>query len=233
MVRCGAIMAVLSGLCTPAGAGCRIALALGIDVSRSISGADYIIQRDGLLAALADPYIRAAFLKPADHITLAIFEWSGQDQQSLILDWTEVHTPADLNRVSAKIATHIRQPGNLPTGLGGALNYALDLVARAPTDCAARVLDVSGDGRNNDGPGPEKVYARQDFGDLVVNGLAIGEHEADLVPYYRTVLIRGPGAFVEVAAKQTDFPAAIRRKLMRELTAEVSRLTLLPASPEG
>ena len=50
-----------------------------------------------------------------------------------------------------------------------------------------------------------------------MNGLAVGEHETGVVAYYHSEVIRGPGAFVEVAARQTDYPQTIRRKLLREL----------------
>jgi hypothetical protein len=59
---------------------------------------------------------------------------------------------------------------------------------------------------------------------ITVNALAIGEHEQGLVAYFGAHLIQGPGAFVEVAERHTDFPRAIRRKLERELSDELSAL---------
>ncbi|HEX9857846.1 MAG TPA: DUF1194 domain-containing protein [Paracoccaceae bacterium] len=214
----------------PALAGCRLALALAIDVSRSVDARDYIIQRDGLVAALTDPAVRDAFLRPADHVALAVYEWSGRGYQAVVADWTGIHATADLDGVAALIAGHERSPRSLPTALGWALEFGRQLMAEAP-DCEAQVLDVSGDGRNNDGMGPQAAYARRDFGGLTVNALAIGEHEADVVHYYRTEVIRGPGAFVEVAPTQADFPPAIRRKLLRELAERVFGMEA--AGPEG
>src|SRR5690606_4768405 len=105
----------------------------------------------------------------------------------------------------------------LPTALGAALEFGLKGF-RDMGHCPAWTLDVSGDGRNNDGDTPPEAYARSDFGDLMVNGLAIGGHEADIAQYYQRWVIRGEGAFVEVARTHRDFPRAIRRKLERELT---------------
>ena len=62
-----ALAALLIAAGTPAGAECRLALALGFDVSRSVSDRDYAIQRDGLLAALDAAPIRAALLNQRDH----------------------------------------------------------------------------------------------------------------------------------------------------------------------
>lgn len=45
-------------------AACRLPLARGFDVSRSVDARDCAIQKEGLIAALADPLIIAAFLAP-------------------------------------------------------------------------------------------------------------------------------------------------------------------------
>jgi len=218
-VRAAAALILLT-LAGPAAAECRLALALGIDVSRSVDERDYAIQREGLLAALADPVIVAAFLSPDDPVAFAIYEWSGQAYQEMVVGWTIVRSDAELGAIAGRIALHQRGGTGLPTGLGAALDYGRELLARAP-DCAAHTLDLSGDGRSNDGRGPEEIYAREDFDGILVNGLPIGGHEADVAIYYRERVIHGPGAFIEIARTEADFPRAIRRKLERELTEPV------------
>lgn len=218
MIRAALLLLALAP--TPAGAACRLALALGVDVSRSVDARDYAIQKEGLIAALADPLIVAAFLDPEDRVAFAVYEWSGQAHQDVIVDWTIVQAPADLERIRAAIADHVRGQDFLPTGLGAAIAFGRDLIRQAP-DCMAATLDISGDGRSNDGRMPEEVYAAEDFGEILVNGLPIGGHEADIAIYYRTRVIRGRGAFVEIARTQDDFPRAIRRKLEKELTEQL------------
>lgn len=198
---------------------CRIALLLAFDVSRSISPADYLIQQQGLLDALADPEIRGAFLM-GDPVALSVYEWSGQGHQETVSDWRMIRSASDIDDVAAEIAALSPPDFRLLTGLGHALTYGLERFASAPP-CAEQVLDVSGDGRNNDGYGPAGAYERDDWGNIRVNALAIGEHEVGLVPYFHAELIRGNGAFVEVAPYQRDFPEAIRKKLLRELKAAV------------
>ena len=209
-------MFLLSGA-APAGAACRLALALALDVSKSVSLLDYGIQRDGIVAALQNPEIRKAFLKPQDKVALAIFEWSGREHQEPVLDWTMMESVADLDAVTALMAAHDRNPDRQATALGRALIFAHELIADAP-DCVEQTLDVSGDGRSNDGYSPKEVYERWDFTGVTVNGLAIGGHEADIAAYYADQVIRGPGAFVMTARRHEDFPDVIRRKLLRELT---------------
>lgn len=213
-------LAALTVAAWPASAqDCRIALLLAFDVSRSISPADYLIQQKGLLDALADPEIRGAFLM-GDPVALSVYEWSGQGHQETVSDWRMILSEADIDAVAAEIAALSPPDFRLLTGLGHALTYALERFASAPP-CAEQVLDVSGDGRNNDGYGPAGAYERGDWGSIRVNALAIGEHEVGLVPYFHAELIRGDGAFVEVAPYQRDFPEAIKRKLLRELKAAV------------
>lgn len=198
---------------------CRLALVLAVDVSRSVDAVDYAIQRDGLAAALRDPGVRRAFLAGAP-VALAVFEWGGVEMQDVVLDWQLVTGEAVLDAAADRIAGLPAYERFQPTALGDALAFGSRMLAAAPP-CAAQGIDVSGDGRNNAGLPPHRIYARIDFGAIVVNALAIGEHERDLVAYYAAEVIRGPGAFVETAATQADFPEAIRRKLIRELTLPV------------
>lgn len=200
----------------PAAADCRLALALAVDVSRSVDAADYLIQTEGLALALEDAAVQAAIFSPEGEVALAVYYWSGERHQQIVVPWVLLSGPDDLATAVSGVRTAERPARLLPTALGYALIFGAEVMAEAPP-CARRVLDVAGDGRNNEGISARTAYARTDFGDIIVNGLAIGEHEADVTDYYRTEVIRGIGAFVEVAKTQQDYPRAIRRKLLREL----------------
>lgn len=210
------LVLLASCLGQPAGAGCRLALALAVDVSRSIDAQDYVIQTDGLAAAIEDREVRSAIFGPEGEVALAIYYWSGKGYQDLVQPWVILSSPEALDAAIWEVRRTPRPKAPLATALGNALSYGLDLMADAP-DCERRVIDVAGDGRSNDGISVSRTYEREDFTGITVNGLAVGEHEAGIVDYYAGELIRGPGAFVEVAPRQTDYPAAIRRKLLREL----------------
>lgn len=205
-----------SCLGAPAAADCRLALALAVDVSRSIDSQDYVIQTDGLAGALSDKDVRAAIFGPEAQVALAIYYWSGRGYQDLVQPWVILDSPEALDAAIWEVRRTPRPAAPLATALGDALSYGLDLMSDAP-DCERRVIDVAGDGRNNDGISVARTYEREDFSGITVNGLAVGEHEADLVPYFQSEVIRGPGAFVELAQRQSDYPAALRRKLLREL----------------
>jgi hypothetical protein len=184
--------------------------------SRSIDAQDYVIQTDGLAAALSDKDVRAAIFGPEGEVALSIYYWSGRGYQDLVQPWVILDSPEALDAAIWEVRRTPRPAAPLATALGDALSYGLDLMSDAP-ECERRVIDVAGDGRNNDGISVARTYEREDFTGITINGLAVGEHEADIVQYYEGELIRGPGAFVELAPRQTDYPEAIRRKLLREL----------------
>lgn len=209
----------------PALGDCRLALALAVDVSRSIDAADYAIQTEGLAAALEDAEVRAAIFGPEGTVALAVYQWSGPAHQDLVQPWVLLETPEALDAAIWAIRRATRPERRQATALGEALRYGAGLLATAPP-CARRVLDVAGDGRSNQGLPVASVYESDPFEGITVNALAIGEHELDLTRYFRDEVIRGPGAFVEVAPRQVDYPQAIRRKLLREL--EGPQIGLLP-----
>jgi hypothetical protein len=223
------VLAVLLITVLPARAECRLALALAMDVSRSIDAADFVIQTEGLARALEDAEVRGAILNGGGTVALAVYQWSGAGHQEILRDWTEIGGPEALDRVIWAVRAARRPQQRQLTALGEAMRFGVELLGRAP-DCDRKVLDVAGDGQNNEGIAIATLRNRVDFSGLTVNGLAIGEHEQGLVRYFRDHVIGGPGAFVEVAPRQFDFPPAIRRKLLRELSGP--EIGALPATPD-
>ena len=218
-----ALCLAVAGL--PAAAECRLALLLALDISSSVDEEEDRLQRQGLAAALVAPEVREAFLAlPERPVALAVYEWSGRWQQDVLLEWTMIRDEAMLTSAAETIAASTRSYAEFPTAVGYALGYAAARFARAPA-CDRRTLDVSGDGVNNEGFGPEQAYREFPLDGITVNGLAIlgggrtGADDAALVLFYRERLIRGTGSFVEIAADFTDFERAIRRKLQRELSS--------------
>ncbi|EBA12614.1 DUF1194 domain-containing protein [Roseobacter sp. CCS2] len=197
-----------------------MALILAVDVSSSVDADEYILQRNGLANALRTPEVEAAFFASPQPVALQIFEWSGRGHQTDLLDWTLINTPADLRRVAATLTRTTRSTDGLPTAMGHALGYAAIKLQNAPA-CLFQTIDLAGDGTNNESFGPRSVYATFPFDGVVVNGLAITGTETALENYFETQVIRGPTAFVEVAQGFQDFENAMRRKLVRELSAQI------------
>ncbi len=200
---------------------CRLALILALDVSSSVDPGEYQLQKLGLATALNSVPIRDALINgPGGYVSLAVFEWSGRYQQQLLLDWTRMDAAKAIDGVVARIAGAERSYSRFPTAIGYALGYAAGLFRRGP-DCKRRVIDVSGDGPSNEGADVSDVRDSLVRGGVQINGLAIETTDDTLTDYYRDRVIGGPGAFVLTAKTFEDYPRAIRRKLLREITKPV------------
>ncbi len=200
---------------------CRLALALALDISSSVNAREYAIQRDGLARAFRTPEVIEAMLTPAGTgVAVAVYEWSGYNQQDVVIPWTLLATEREVRAVADRVAAHDRPYSDLTTALGKAVEYGALLFARAPP-CARRVLDISGDGENNDGAGPDRYRGQGKLGGITINGLVISGAVPDPVAYYRRHVIQGPGAFLVPARDFDDYPAAIIGKLLREIGEEM------------
>lgn len=209
---------MICALLPSSAAACRLALLLALDVSASIDDREYALQSNGLAAALLSAEVSQAFLRSPNPVALSVFEWSGQRNQSIVVDWQLIETQSDLLSVARQIRLPYRTEKLSPTSLGNALGFASRQFSNAP-ECVRKTLDVSGDGTNNDGYPPSSAYRAYPFDGVVVNALAIGgaQHLPSLVRYFEIEVIKGPGAFVEIANDHDDFERAMRRKLEREL----------------
>ncbi len=208
-------------------AACRLALVLALDVSGSVDAREYDLQTEGVAAALRDPEVRSAILSDVETpVELAIFEWSGSRFQRQIVDWTRLTTPAAIDAVAAALSGWNRMQAPEATGIGSAMRVAAGQLADGPA-CWRHVLDISGDGKNNDWPSPRQVREAGTMGGVTVNALVIGsaplhgesrsEAIAELVAYFQAEVLHGPGAFIETALGYEDYADAMKRKLLREL----------------
>ncbi|MEM9331605.1 MAG: DUF1194 domain-containing protein [Pseudomonadota bacterium] len=202
---------------------CDLALVLAMDASSSVDPEEYKLQMDGIASALLDPEVQEAIMSLGG-IYLAAFEWNGKHNQKVIFDWTFLKTNADLFSVANGLTKHQRNASNFPTAIGHALAYASGMLKRLPVDCARKVIDVSGDGPNNDGFSPKSAYLHFPFENVTVNGLVIKDlynnpesFYRDPERYYRDNVIKGGGAFLVLAEGFGDFARAMKQKLLKEI----------------
>ena len=101
-----------------------------------------------------------------------------------------------------------------------------------------RVIDVSGDGVNNNGP-PVTVVRDEVLGKgITINGLPIllkrpnpSTLDIDnLDVYYEDCVIGGPGAFVIPIKTREQFKEAIRTKLVLEIAGRTPEQRIVPAA---
>ena len=171
VLACGGALA--AGLARAQPAAVDLALALAIDVSRSVTDDEAILQRDGYRGALTDKAVLAAIAGgPIGAIAVAYFEWARYDFQDLIMPWTRIAGPADAQAWAGRLGAIPRQSVSW-TSISGALTYAGRLLATCPFEATRRVVDVSGDGANNNGPPAEGERDALVASGITINGLPI------------------------------------------------------------
>lgn len=212
---------------------CRLALVLALDISSSVNQTEDALQRGGLAAALLAPEVQAAILS-GDPIAASVFEWSGRNNQRIIASWRMLRSPRDIQALSRTIFASRRSHNEFPTAMGHALAFGAALFDSAPS-CLFRTIDMAGDGQNNEGFGPQDIYQTPAYADITVNGLVVNaadyEAEVDLIAWYRTDVLHGPGAFLEVAQGFENYETAMRRKLERETRPRVTGTIAPDTSP--
>jgi Ca-activated chloride channel family protein len=205
---------------------CGLALALLIDVSGSVDPDEYRTQMDGLAAALRDGVVAEALVR--ENAALSLVQWTGTNRQAVSIPWSRVESRAALRAFADEVARTPRRWRHFSTAIGEALTVAERAMARAPV-CARRVIDVSGDGRSNEGVPPGPVRDRLAAAGIAVNALVITNSEPDLLSYFEAEVIGGPGAFAMTAESYRVYPDRIRRKLIRETARQLSEPRPRPA----
>ena len=212
-----------------------IELVLAVDVSLSMSPDELEIQRRGYAAALTHERVLQAIAEGAHgRIAVTYFEWAGVTSHHVIVPWTTIASPDDAERVARQLSA---QPPNSArrTSISSALEFGADLFAESQFQSLKRVIDISGDGPNNQGPPVDFIRDTVVAQGITINGLPLmtngGLSSAydvdDLDKYYTDCVIGGPGAFMVPVNDWSQFPEAIRRKLVLELARPSSPLWAL------
>lgn len=210
-------------------------LVLMVDVSRSMSERELEIQRRGYAEALrTDAVLAAVQSGMLQRVALAYVEWSGT--QEVVVDWRLLETREDLDAF-ANVLTTAFNPGLRRTSISEALIFGADMMERNAFDGLRRVIDISGDGPNNQGRPVQKARDAVLAKGIVINGLPLMTREGlgskwhleGLDIYYETCVTGGPGAFVIPVLEWEDFGEAVRRKLILEMAGVAVPDRLVPA----
>lgn len=224
--RPGTIAALAMLLLLPARtaqtAECGLELVLAMDVSRSIVNAEYDLQMNGLAAAFRNPQVMAAVSWVPGGVMATVTQWSGPESQAQTVPWTHLTDAASMSSFAGAVERQARAFFAAYTAVGEALVHANSLGATNPMRCARRVIDISGDGASNRGQPPRPVAEALAANGVTVNGLAIRGAWPDPAEFYQRNVVRGDGAFLEIAESFQDYADAIRRKLLRELGPHVA-----------
>lgn len=195
-----------------------VELVLALDTSASVSRADYTLQLQGIAAAFKDPDVLQAVedLKPLG-VAVAVMQWGGPGESRLIVPFTHIENAQQSQAFGFMVGRSYRLIGATSTSIVTAIEDGVALIESNGFDGQRKVVDVSGDGKDNSGLPLEPARAQAKSAGVVINGLAIEESEVGLADYYRENVIVGTDSFVERASGFDDFARAITQKLVREL----------------
>ncbi|MCK1442759.1 MULTISPECIES: DUF1194 domain-containing protein [unclassified Bradyrhizobium] len=208
-----------------------VELVLAVDVSYSMDPGELLLQREGYAEAIvSNEFLQALKAGPNRRLALVYVEWSGPNDQKIIVPWRLIDSRESAAAVAAEIAKAPVRMGSR-TSISGAINFALPLFDADPYRGLRRVIDVSGDGVNNDGSpvtiARDAALARG----ITINGLPImleGRLPSqmdidDLDLYYEDCVIGGSGSFMVTIRSRDGFKEAIRTKLVLEVAGGVPR----------
>lgn len=212
------IAASFIGFAVPAQA-CEVALMLAVDVSGSVDSKEYRVQMDGLASALVDRSVMGALIE--GKVQLALMQWTGSGRNRVVINWKEMASEVDVVTFADQVVAEPRLWRNFSTAIGEAMALSLAYFAQVP-DCKRHVVDISGDGRSNEGRLPRDLWEELAEAEVTVNALAIEQSVPMLTEYFENEVIMGPGSFAVTANTFEDYPEQMVRKLYRELTKVIA-----------
>jgi hypothetical protein len=212
-----------------------VELVLAVDISYSMDYEELSLQREGyILAISSEQFLDAMRRGPIGKIAVAYVEWAGSTEQQVIVPWTIIDGPASADEFAQKLrAAPIRRAYR--TSISEALKFSAALFGTNYKGLR-RVIDVSGDGTNNQGdlivPTRDDILRKG----ITINGLPILLKTPvasmidlpDLDIYYQDCVIGGPGAFLVPVRERHQFADAIRNKLLLEVAGVRPRSIPLP-----
>ena len=215
-----------------------VELVLAVDVSYSMDMDELAIQREGYAQAIVSrEFLQALKAMPNGKISVTYFEWAASSDQKIIIPWRVIDGPETADAVAEEILkTPIRRASR--TSISGAIYFAMPLFDENPYRGLRRVIDISGDGANNNG---SPVTIARDIAlskGITINGLPIMVKEPsystmdieNLDFYYEDCVIGGPGAFVVSIKDRDKFKEAIRTKLLLEVAGRTPERPVVPVA---
>ena len=215
-----------------------VELVLAVDISYSMDVEEQELQRQGYIEAITSREFMQA-LRSGIHgkVALTYFEWAGSWDQQTIVPWRVIDGPESAGAFAAEIAkAPLRRAAR--TSISGALAYGKKEIDSNPYRGLRRVIDVSGDGANNNGKLVTEARDEVLAAGITINGLPILLKRptmwtmdiASLDIYYEDCVIGGPGAFVVPIKERAKFIEAIRTKLVLEIAGRMPPARVVPAA---
>jgi hypothetical protein len=215
-----------------------VELILAVDISYSMDMDELALQREGYaLAITSKEFLQALKTGPTGKVAVIYFEWAASTDQKIVIPWRVIEGPESAGAVAEEILkAPLRRASR--TSISGAINFAMPLFDTNDYHGIRRVIDISGDGPNNNG---EPVTNARDAAlarGVTINGLPIMSKETNYATmdienldiYYEDCVIGGAGSFVVPIKNREKFKEAIRTKLVMEVAHRVPEQRVVPAA---
>jgi hypothetical protein len=227
------------GRAQPGAVAVDVELVLAVDVSYSMDPDEQALQREGYAQAIVSAeFLRALREGMHGRIAVTYVEWAGAADQRTLIPWRLIDGEAAARKFADDLmATPYRRA--FRTSISGALLYAAPQFENNGFTGIRRVIDVSGDGANNQGRLIEGVRDEVVAQGITINGLPIMLKRVnpatmdidDLDIYYEDCVIGGAGAFVIPIREREKFREAIRTKLVLEVAGRMPDVIPAQAKP--
>jgi Protein of unknown function (DUF1194) len=217
-----------------------VELVLAVDVSYSMDPEEQTLQREGYIGAITSREFMQALRQGMNgKVAVTYFEWAGANDQKIVMPWRLIQGPESADAVASEIARAPYRRASR-TSISGALAFAMPLFEGSGYRGLRRVIDVSGDGVNNNGMPVTIVRDEVLAKGITINGLPImlkrpnfgGMDIEELDIYYEDCVIGGPGAFVIPIKEREKFKEAIRTKLILEVAGRQPERRVVPVSSD-
>jgi len=230
------IPVVVTGLLTltpawrSAPTGVDLALVLAVDVSTSMDPDEQGLQRQGYVEAFRSPLVHHAIHSGIlGRIAVTYVEWGGARRlryQNVIVPWTVLEDSKDSIAFADRLA---RAPIHRVAGtsISEAIDFSMALLSSNSVLAARQVIDISGDGSNNQGDLVTEARDRAVARGVTINGLPIMLNDPDrgenatLDAYYQDCVIGGSNAFMIPVRERKQFLAETRTKIVREIAGVI------------
>jgi hypothetical protein len=201
-------------------------LVITTDVSYSVDDMEARMQREGAVTAFRSKEVVEALKSGSlGKIAVAYIDFSNANASRIVVDWRVVHDQASAEAFADAIAV-ARKTDGVQTSIASGIELAARMIEDNDYEGMKKVIDVSGDGPNNEGRRVDQVRDEVIAKGFIINGLPIVTEAdkfdvyylPDLDKYYAGCVIGGPGAFIQVANGFADLARALRRKLVLEIS---------------
>ncbi len=207
-------MSPVSGVAQPV----DLELILAIDCSYSVDDAEFDLQKSGMAEAfMTETVVSSIEAGKFGAIAVTVVQWSRLTSQIMSVPWTVVHDTASAHDFAARIAGMERTSEEGATSISAMINVGVILFDVNRFEGTRKVIDISADGPNNNGPKIDPMRALAINKGVTVNGLTILNEVQTLDYYFRKRVIAGDDAFVVKAEGYENYVEAILQKLVREI----------------